>query len=81
MDSLQTIREILGWCAVINIGILLFSALVLLVAERPIKAISARVWGLPDEDFSRIFFQLMAQFKILVWIFNITPYLALTLVD
>lgn len=80
MDSLQTIREVLGWCAVINIGILFFSAVGLLVAERPIKSISARVWGLPEEDYSRVYFQLLAQFKILILIFNITPYLALTLV-
>jgi len=81
MEDLQTIREVLGWCAVINIGILLFAALFLLVAKRPIKAIHARVWDLSEEELPRIYFQFLAQYKTLIWIFNITPYFALTLVD
>jgi hypothetical protein len=81
MGDLQTIREILGWCAVINIGILLIAALILLVAKRPIMSIHARVWDLSEEELPRIYFQFLAQYKILIWIFNITPYFALTLVD
>jgi hypothetical protein len=35
------------------------------------------MFGLEDADLSRAYFQYLAQYKILVFVFNLMPYLAL----
>lgn len=37
MDSLETITEVLGWCTVLNLGMLVFAGLVLMVGGPAIK--------------------------------------------
>jgi len=80
MESIQTIREVLGWSTVLNLGILLVSTAVLGVAGAPIKRIHAKLFDLSEGDLSRAYFQYLAQYKIAVLVFNLVPYLALRIV-
>ena len=81
MDSLQTVTAILGWCTVLNMGMLLFAAIFLIVLGKPVKRLHARMYGLTDEDLSRAYFQYLAQYKIAIFVFNLTPYLALRILE
>jgi hypothetical protein len=80
MDSVETIREILGWCTILNVGVLVFSSLLLMIAGSPIKRIHAKMFGLSEDDLSRAYFQYLAQYKIATLVFNLAPYLALRIV-
>jgi hypothetical protein len=80
MDSLQTVREVLGWCAVLNMAFLLFAGLYVMVFAEPVKRLHARMYGLSDADLSRAYFQYLAQYKIAIFVFNLAPYLALRIV-
>jgi len=77
MDSVQTIREVLGWSTVVNGGLLVFSSVLLMFAGAPIKRLHASMFGLSEDDLSRAYFQYLAQYKIAILIFNVAPYLAL----
>jgi hypothetical protein len=77
MDSMETAAAILGWCTVLNMGLLIFAALILMVAGDPIKRIHSSLFGLSDDDLSRAYFQYLAQYKIMIFVFNLGPYLAL----
>lgn len=79
MDSVQTVSAVLGWCTVLNMGMLMFASVLLIVLGRPIKRIHARMFDLPDEDLSRAYFQYLAQYKIAIFVFNLAPYVALRL--
>ncbi len=37
------------------------------------------MFGLDEKDLNRAYFQYLAQFKILIIVFNVTPYIALKL--
>ena len=80
MESIQTIREVLGWSTVLNLGVLIFSSIVLVIAGSPIKRLHAKMFGLSEGDLSRAYFQYLAQYKIAILIFNLAPYLALRIV-
>lgn len=80
MDSIETLREVLGWCTVMSMGLMLYSSLMLIFAGRPIRRMHARMFGLSDDDLNRAYFQYLSQFKIAVLIFNLVPYLALCIV-
>ena len=80
MESMQVIREDLGWSTALNLAVLIFATGVLAVAGAPIKRLHARMFGLSEGDLSRAYFQYLAQYKIAVLAFNLVPYLALRIV-
>jgi hypothetical protein len=80
MESMQTIREVLGWSTALNLGFLIFATAVLVVAGAPIKRLHAKMFGLSEDDLSRAYFQYLAQYKIAILVFNLVPYLALRIV-
>ena len=79
--ELSQIEVFLGWCTVINIGILLFSTIVLAVAKEPIAEIHSRIIRLSQKDLSNAYFQYLAIYKIGILLFNLTPYIALKLMS
>ncbi|MDG2175440.1 MAG: hypothetical protein P8M72_04815 [Gammaproteobacteria bacterium] len=63
----------------INIAILLLSTLALISMRGVITRIHSSLFGLDEKDLGRAYFQYLAQYKIVIIVFNITPYLALTI--
>jgi hypothetical protein len=81
MDSMQAVAAVLGWSTVLNMGFLAFAAILLLVAGGPIRRIHAGMYGLSEDDLSRAYFQYLAQYKIMIFVFNLAPYVALRIVE
>ena len=79
MHSADLIQTFLGWCSVINTGLLIFSALIVMIFREQISDLHATIFHLNKEDVLRAYFQYLAQFKILIIVFNIVPYFALSI--
>ncbi len=77
MSSIETLAAFLGWCTVINFGMLIFASLLLAYMRGSIAKIHGSMFALDDADLSRAYFQYLAQYKILIFVFNLIPYLAL----
>jgi len=77
VDSLDSITRFLGWCTVINLGMLVFASLVLVAGRDPISRIHAGMFALSESELSRAYFQYLAQYKIAIFVFNLVPYIAL----
>ena len=77
MASMETLAAFLGWCTLINMGMLIFASLMLASMRASISKIHGNMFGLEEVDLSRAYFQYLAQYKILVFVFNLMPYLAL----
>jgi Zn-dependent protease len=79
MISLETLTTFLGWCTVINIGILL----VFLVAMSVIKkdgffiTLAVKIFGNTQEDALATMFRVFQQYRLLFVMFNLVPYIAL----
>lgn len=78
--SLETVREFLLWCAVINYGVLLWWFLVFHFAHDWLYRLHGRWFRLPPEQFDAIHYLAMAVYKIGVILLNLVPYLALRIV-
>ncbi len=79
MDSIETIREFLGWCSVINIGMLIISTVMLTIMRSWILKIHAKMTGVSEAELPRIYIEYLGNYKILIIIFNVVPYLSLRL--
>ena len=78
--TVEIIRDILGWCSVINVGLLLWWLLIFTMAHDWIYKMHGKWFKLSVERFDTIHYAGMAFFKICIFLFNIVPYLALRIV-
>lgn len=77
MITLESLRELLGWCSVINLGMLLFATVMLTLFRKPVMRIHARIFGMSDADLSRTYFEYLGRYKMVTLVFNVVPYIAL----
>jgi hypothetical protein len=78
--TLELFREILGWSALINMGLLLWWLVFITLAHDWTYAFHSRWFTLSRERFDAIHYQGMAFYKICIFLFNIVPWLALHIV-
>ena len=78
--DIEILRSTLGWCTVINVGLLLWWALFILLAHDLVYRLHSRWFKLSVEQFDAIHYTGMAFFKIMVLLFNLAPYIALRIV-
>jgi hypothetical protein len=77
MFSIDIVREFIGWCTVINIGILLIATIFLALTRAPILKIHAKLFELSQADLSLSYFQFLGQYKLAIYVLNLAPYIAL----
>ena len=79
MNTIEELREFFGWCSVINISILILSTIMLTVMRSWVVSFHARMSGVDEADLPKIYFEYLGNYKILIFVFNLVPYLALRL--
>ena len=77
--TLETLRTLLGWCAVGNLALLLVWFAAFLLAHDAMLAWHGRWFRLSRETLDAIHYTGMAFYKILIWALFIIPYLVLRL--
>lgn len=80
MMSMELIRDMLAWCAVINLGLLIGWFLFFSLAHNWMYSLHQKWFQLTVEQFDTIHYVGMALFKIGILLFNLVPYLALRIV-
>jgi len=78
--TIDQIRDALMWCTIINFGMLLVPALVLIFARDWVCGMHSRWYGIPVESCKVVFYSAIVFFKTLVIVFNLVPYIALVIV-
>ena len=78
--TLEEIRDVLAWCSVINIGVLLIWWIIFMLAHDFVFRIHGKWLKLSVERFDAIHYTAMAFWKMGIFMFNIAPYLALRIV-
>ena len=75
--AIELVQEILGWCSLINVALLLIWFLFIVFAHDWMFRIHTRWFKLSSEKFDAIHYAGMGLFKMTIVIFNVMPYLAL----
>ena len=77
MNSIEAVTAFFGWTTVVNFALLAFSTFMIIVTRGSISRIHGQMFGLESADLSRAYFQYIAQYKIAIIVFSLTPYIAL----
>jgi hypothetical protein len=75
--TLENLILFLGWCSVINIGLLLLTSLILILINNTLAKWHATLFNIDENLVRNRYFQYLSQYKILIIVFNIVPYFAL----
>jgi hypothetical protein len=78
--TLELVRNVLGWCAVINLGLLIWWLLFVLLAHDWTYRIHSKWFQLTRERFDAFHYAGMGMFKMFIFFFNLVPYFALRIV-
>jgi hypothetical protein len=78
--TLELVRHLLAWCAIINLGILLWWFLFFTLAHEWVYRFHGKWFNLSKEQFDTIQYGGMAVYKIGIILFNLVPYVALRIV-
>ena len=79
--TVELLLKLLGWCAIINIGLLAFWLLMFVLMHDFIYRLHTKWFAITPERFDTIHYSGMAIFKMLILFFNLVPYLAIRIVS
>ncbi len=78
--TIEMVRAALGWCSVINMGLLLWWFFAIIVLHDWVYRWHTKWFKISVEQFDAIHYAGIAAFKIAIFFFNIVPYFALRIV-
>ena len=78
--DIGTVREFLMWCTVLNVGMLIFTFLITAFGGDWVYKAHNKLYPMGRETFNVVIYAFMGVYKVLVIVFNLIPYLALSLV-
>ncbi|TCB67114.1 DUF6868 family protein [Acinetobacter sp. ANC 4178] len=79
--DMELLRQVLGWSLVLNYLILLIWFLVFTYARTWMKSLHGHWFNLNDQTFDAIHYAVMAGYKILIMVFNLVPFIVLSLLS
>jgi hypothetical protein len=80
MTNVELLRDVLAWCSVINLGLLLIWLLAFTNAHGWMYRLHCRWFNLKLETFDTLHYAGMAVFKMGILLFNLVPYIVLRLI-
>jgi hypothetical protein len=79
MIDIGLMTTFFGWCSVINLTIYTFSALYIALFRSATVRIHSKFSGVDATKLPILYFQYLANYKIILLVFTVVPYIALTL--
>ncbi len=77
MNSIDTVTTFLGWCTVLNIGLLLFAGLFWMLVKEGISEFAATMFGVSKDEMKATFLRVLMQYRAAIVVLNLVPYIAL----
>ncbi|MCY4641649.1 MAG: hypothetical protein OXC41_02985 [Gammaproteobacteria bacterium] len=75
--DLELVRGVLGWCTLVNAGVLGAWFLVFATARDALHRLHGRWFRISPGEFDRVHYMLMGRFKLATVMFFLVPYLVL----
>ena len=79
--DIQLLQQVLGWSLALNYLILLIWFLVFIYARTWMKSLHGRWFNLDDQTFDAIHYAAMAVYKIFIMVFNLVPFIVLSVLS
>lgn len=81
MIDINTLSEFLGWCTVINMGVLVFVTIFIIALKGFVVNIHSKLFAIDKAELPKLYFKYIANYKIGIILFNFVPYLVLMIMS
>ena len=78
--DIQTLTSFFMWCTIINAGVLLFLTLIFMLAPDLAYRLQSRWMPVSKETFNVVYYSFIGFFKAIVLVFNVVPWIALSII-
>ena len=78
--DIQTFTSFFMWCTVINAGVLFFLILIFMLAPDLAYRLQSRWMPVSRETFNVVYYSFIGFFKVIVLVFNVVPWIALSII-
>jgi len=78
--DIGTLTTFFMWCTILNFALLVFSSLFCVCAGDWVYGIHSKLFCISREAFNVAIYSFLGLYKILVFVFNLVPYVALLII-
>lgn len=78
--DLETLQAFFFWCMVVNTGVYALTAIAVLLMRDIVCKMNSKMFGLDEETVRRSIQNYLANFKLLITVFNFAPWIALLII-
>ena len=79
--SLETLQAFFMWCSIINFGLMMISFLLITLCKEWVYKTHSRWFNIPRESFDTVLYCFLGAYKLLVWVFCIVPWIAISIIN
>ena len=80
MVEIERLQEFFFWCMVINSGIYAFTAIAVFVFRGVICWIHQKIFGFDEEATMKAIHKYLANYKLLITVFNFAPWIVILII-
>ncbi len=78
--NIQILTSFFMWCTIINAGLLILSAIMIIPAEDLVYRIHSKWFSFSRETFNVVIYSFLGLYKIAILVFNLVPWIVLLIV-
>ena len=78
--TFEVLHDILRWVTVINIGLIIFWGVMIMTAGNFVYRVHSRIFPMSKEQFYQIHYAGLVFAKLVIFVFNLVPLLAMYIV-
>ncbi len=79
--DLQTLEQFFFWSMVVNAGIYAVTAIAVVVLKGFVYKVHQKLFGLDDDAVARLVVNYLGNFKLLITVFNFTPWIVILIIE
>ena len=78
--DIQMLTRFFMWCTVLNMGLLILSFLILAFARDFVYKVHGKWFPMSQERFNMVLYLFIGIYKIMVFVFNVIPWVVLAII-
>ena len=77
--DVATLTTFLGWCTVLNFGMLILASLIVMMGRKRVATMHSAMMGVDEAELPVQYFSWLGNYKMMIYVFNLMPWVALKL--
>ena len=78
--DIEKLQEFFFWCMLVNFGIYALTAILILIFHNTVLKIQRKMFRLDEETVSKAVYRYLANYKLLITVFNFVPWIAILII-